>query len=230
MVTLYHGSQTIIERPEFGKGNPRNDYGLGFYCTENKELAKEWACLTKDGGFINKYTIDPLTLDILYLSKGRYTMLHWLAILVNNRTFRIANQLATQAKEYLLANFLLDISRFDAIVGHRADDSYFAFAMDFLNNAISLKQLGRAMYLGNLGEQFMLRSERAFKQLEFAKSEMVDGETYYIKRISRDLEAREQYLKNERSVASIADDLFMIDILRQEMKQNDTRLQREPSE
>jgi hypothetical protein len=85
------------------------------------------------------------------------------------------------------------------------------------------------MYLGDLGEQFMLRSEKAFKHIEFAEGEAVDGETYYVKRVSRDFEAREQYLKNERSATAIADDLFMIDILRQEMKQNDTRLQREVS-
>lgn len=41
---IYHGSKNIIEKPEFGKGNKKNDYGLGFYCTENVELAKEWAC------------------------------------------------------------------------------------------------------------------------------------------------------------------------------------------
>ena len=38
---IYHGSKDIIEKPEFGKGNKKNDYGLGFYCTENVELAKE---------------------------------------------------------------------------------------------------------------------------------------------------------------------------------------------
>ncbi|MBQ0007004.1 MAG: DUF3990 domain-containing protein, partial [Alistipes sp.] len=36
---IYHGSPLIIEVPEFGKGNPMNDYGLGFYCTEDIELA-----------------------------------------------------------------------------------------------------------------------------------------------------------------------------------------------
>ena len=44
--------------------------------------------------------------------------------------------------------------------------------------------------------------------------------------IARDNEAREQYLKNERVTANIVNDIFMIDILREEMKQNDTRLQR----
>ena len=41
---IYHGSENIIEVPEYGKGKPYNDYGLGFYCTEYVELAKEWAC------------------------------------------------------------------------------------------------------------------------------------------------------------------------------------------
>ena len=37
---IYHGSAKIIEKPVFGMGNPNNDYGLGFYCTESEELAK----------------------------------------------------------------------------------------------------------------------------------------------------------------------------------------------
>ena len=40
---LYHGSDHIIEKPEFGAGKKHNDYGRGFYCTQNIELAKEWA-------------------------------------------------------------------------------------------------------------------------------------------------------------------------------------------
>ena len=226
MKILYHGSPSIIEKPEYGKGNPRNDYGPGFYCTENMELAKEWACLNKSGGFTNAYMIDIEQLNILNLFENNFNILHWLAILVNNRTFRISNQIASQAKEYLLENYLTDLLQYDAIVGYRADDSYFAFAMDFLNNTISLRQLERAMYLGKLGEQFMIKSEKAFDLIKFTGSEPADGEIYYIKRIARDNEAREQYLKNERVTANIANDIFMIDILREEMKQNDTRLQR----
>ena len=228
--TLYHGSNMIIETPEFGKGNPHNDYGVGFYCTENLELAKEWACLNKDGGFASVYTIDIGRLEILNLSDKKYNILNWLAVLVNNRTFRIGSQIAAQAKEYLLAHFLPNIESFDAVIGYRADDSYFSFAMDFLNNTISLHQLGRAMYLGKLGEQFMLKSRKAFELIEFLKSEAADGEIYYTKRIARDSEARELYLKGERRAGSTKDDLFMIDILRQEMTQNDARLQRKISE
>lgn len=230
MKTLYHGSSMIIEKPEFGKGNPHNDYGLGFYCTENLELAKEWACFDKNGGFSNAYTIDMGGLNISNLSDTRYSLLHWLSVLVSNRTFRTGSQIAAQAKEYLLGNFLPDISKFDAVIGYRADDSYFAFAMDFLNNTISLRQLERAMFLGKLGEQFMVKSKKAFELIQYVKSEPVDGEVFYTKRIARDSEARDLYLQNERKTIPASDDLYMIDILRQEMKQDDARLQRKISE
>ena len=42
-ITLYHGSPERVEQPLLAKGKLTNDYGQGFYCTENLELAKEWA-------------------------------------------------------------------------------------------------------------------------------------------------------------------------------------------
>ncbi len=43
-MVLWHGSQKIIEVPQFGLGKVHNDYGQGFYCTESLDLAREWAC------------------------------------------------------------------------------------------------------------------------------------------------------------------------------------------
>jgi len=42
-IVIFHGSEKVV-LPVFGEGKAYNDYGLGFYCTENLELAKEWAC------------------------------------------------------------------------------------------------------------------------------------------------------------------------------------------
>lgn len=224
--TLYHGSAEIIRSPEFGKGNKRNDYGLGFYCTESLDLAKEWACGDRRGGFANTYTIDTSALVILNLSNPQYGILDWLALLVNNRIFSINSPIAEEAKGYLTRGFLPDISIYDAVAGYRADDSYFSFAMDFLNNTISLRQLSRAMRLGSLGEQFMLKSKKAFGMLQFACSEPVDGLVYYAKRMARDRDAREEYRRQGRKPLRSSEELFMIDIIRNEMKQDDERLQR----
>ena len=66
-IIVYHGSSKIIEKPIWGMGNPNNDYGLGFYCTENEELAKEWACSAESDGYANKYSLDLTGLSVLSL-------------------------------------------------------------------------------------------------------------------------------------------------------------------
>ena len=37
---LYHGSKEVIKNPTLRGGKESNDYGYGFYCTENIEIAK----------------------------------------------------------------------------------------------------------------------------------------------------------------------------------------------
>jgi hypothetical protein len=221
---LYHGSNAIIKAPSFGAGNPRNDYGLGFYCTENLELAKEWACTDTSGGFANVYSLPLDDLKILDLSSPSFGILNWLALLTEHRTFRLTSRISIQGRDYLHDYFLPKVSGYDAIVGYRADDSYFAFAQDFLSNSISLEQLKRAMVLGKLGEQFVLKSHKAFGLLTFKKSETADGKTYFEKRMSRDAAARSVYLTTERNAPPASGDIFLIDIIRQEMKKNDERL------
>ena len=162
---LYHGSREIVEHPLYGKGSENNDYGQGFYCTESLELAKEWACPEIKDGFANQYELDLTGLSILYLNQGGYHILNWIAILLQNRIFPKRSPIARQAHEYILSEFLPDISGYDVICGYRADDSYFAYAKDFLNNTISVGQLAQAMKLGELGEQIVLKSKTAFASL-----------------------------------------------------------------
>ena len=80
--TLYHGSSNIIEKPLYGYGKPYNDYGLGFYCTDSLEMAKEWGVGKDRDGYANCYEIDCDGLQILDLNAPEYCILHWLAVLL----------------------------------------------------------------------------------------------------------------------------------------------------
>ena len=220
---LYHGSTKVIERPILGMGNPKNDYGIGFYCTENLELAKEWASAEKSDGFANHYEMNVEELSVLALNKKPYHILNWLSILLKNRTFVLSQGLPTEARDYLLQHFLPDYEQYDLMLGYRADDSYFSFANAFLNNTISLDQLRKAMFLGKLGEQEVLKSEKAFSQLFFKESIPVDSSQYYAKRMARDRQAREDFQK-EKATVSAAEAIYMIDILRQKWSNDDPRL------
>lgn len=221
---IYHGSIDRIEKPEFGKGKPYNDYGFGFYCTRDIEMAKEWSCGEDHDGFANAYEIDMEALKILNLNASEYTILHWLAVLLKNRSFRLTNPIAKDARAYLLEHFSVNTEDYDVIVGYRADDSYFSFAEDFLNNAISVRKLDKAMRLGNLGEQVVLMSEKAFSCIRFLNVEKADREKYYVLRAKRDKAARAAYLSSDRKPSYGPDELYMLDIMRQEVKPDDSRL------
>lgn len=219
---LYHGSPEIIQTPTFGKGKSYNDYGKGFYCTEHLELAREWACTENASGYANKYEMDIDGLRILNLSSDEFTVLHWLALLMEYRKFRISAPVMKRGADWLKENFLLDLKPYDAVVGYRADDSYFSFARAFVNNEISISQLSYAMQLGKLGEQFVLKSPSAFEKIRFISYEFVDNTEYYAKRKARDDEARSAFQAElEKDDLS---GLYMRDIIREGVQANDPRL------
>lgn len=224
-VRLYHGSEVIVERPEFGKGARHNDYGKGFYCTENPELAREWACAKQKNGYVNIYDLDMTGLSVLNLNDPQYNILNWLAILADNRTYWQNGSISEDAKDYIKTHFLLDISGYDVIIGYRADDSYFSFAQDFVAGVISLEKLSEAMRLGKLGEQIVLKSPKAFEQIEFVGCENVDSDIYYTRKMERERDARREYRKRKREKADIHE-LYIIDIMREEMTNGDARLSR----
>ena len=223
---LYHGSKEIIEKPTLRGGKESNDYGYGFYCTENIELANEWACPDNNDGYANKYELDMAGLNVLDLTKPEYNILNWMALLLQFRIPKGMTPNDEMAREYILKNFSIDLTKVDVIIGYRADDSYFSFARDFLKNTITVAQLSRAMELGKLGIQVVLHSEKAFEQLKYIESTMADNETYYTKRRARDLMAKEEYREATKLSSVTQDDLFIMDIIRQEVKNDDPRIQR----
>ena len=222
---IYHGSQQIVEIPEFGIGKNYNDYGQGFYCTESIELAKEWACPIKNDGYSNKYIMHFDGMNVMHLTKGKFNILNWLAILLAHRKFDITSPVGNNARDFILERFMPDTTGVDVMIGYRADDSYFSFAEDFVNNTISLRDLNLAMQLGTLGEQVVLLSERSFKQIEFVEYEVADYREYYYKRAERDRNARAAYANKKKNLQQLMDDMFVLDIMREDMKHDDQRLQ-----
>lgn len=220
---IYHGSSSIIEKPIFGFGKVRNDYGLGFYCTETLSMSKEWGVSKYANGYANIYNIETDGLSVFDLNSNEYTILHWLAVLLENRIFDIGSALAQEAKDYLLKNFAVPYKEFDIVTGYRADDSYFSFAQDFINGTISVRQLGNAMKLGELGNQFVLKSKKAFDAIHFEGYEIAESSEWFAKKELRDKSARRQYFDVEKNKRQRGD-LYIIQILDEEIKADDSRL------
>lgn len=229
-VRLLHGTDHIIEVPDIHIGNPHNDYGRGFYCTEEDAMACEWACKKNTDGFVSVYDFDSEGLNVLDLLDGRHSVLNWIALLLRYRTFRLDTEISLHAREYIVGHYAEDLSDYDTVIGYRADDSYFQYAEAFVSNGLSLRGLNRALRLGKLGVQTAVISEKGFERLNFVEAYPADRSIYYPKFLDRDTKARETYRREIRSGDIYRDDIYVLDILREEMRGDDPRIQRILSE
>ena len=220
---IYHGSSGIIEAPKLGLGRKNNDYGRGFYCTESMDLAKEWACTLTGGGFCNCYDLDMTMLNVLDLNSGEYSILNWMAVLIEHRLFSTGTPVAGKAKKYLADNFSVNVNAYDVIKGWRADDAYYDFADAFLNNAITVEQLSGAMALGDLGEQIVLKSQLAFDSLSYTESIRAESSIFYPKRKARmESDERGYYRICEKT----SEGLYIMDLMREGVNNDDSRIPR----
>jgi hypothetical protein len=176
---LYHGSSEIINHPFAGGGNPFNDFGLGFYTTEDRDAAL-WAVKDQESGFINSYSFTPSNLKLLDLTPtDEKTVLTWLTLLVSHRFSYEEKGRYEPTIRLLNSSFSISLTDYDYIIGYRADDNYFAYSRDFLANTLPIELLTRAMSIGKLGKQIVLLSKPAFQALDFVSAEPVKEKGRY---------------------------------------------------
>lgn len=171
---LFYGANKLIRTPIFGLGSPDNDYGLGFYLTPEESMAALWASKFEGGGYSIAFDVDMKGLNVLYLDgQDETSVLRWITILVQFRFDKFTLAQYEERIKKLRELYYVDVSAYDVIVGYRADDSYFKYARDFLDNTLSIETLSEAMRLGKLGKQIVLKSKKAFERISFLSAEPV---------------------------------------------------------
>lgn len=165
---IYHGTDHVLEVPKYGFGSIDADYGQGFYLTKNRQKADEWATSMGNvtNATTNEYVLDLQGLNILNLDD--YGPLAWIAEIAYNR--HVKSELALIAAEFLCNMYKVDTSNADVIVGYRAGGAYMNVINAFLEGSITIDETERLFRMAELGEQYFLKSEKAFKQIVFTTS------------------------------------------------------------
>lgn len=177
-IVLCHGSKDIIKDPQYGLGEPSNDYGRGFYTVfeNNIELAKEWACSPynkTDQGYVNTYRFDTRELKVLNLDK--MPIIYWIVLAATMREPNVDEE----DFHLLQDEYLIDVSSFDCIYGWRCDDSYSQIMDGFIDGRYSDLAVEKAMKLGFLQTQFVVISEKAFGRISYINYEIVKDFSMY---------------------------------------------------
>lgn len=195
MTRVYHGSDHVIQYPQYLGGKNDNDYGNGFYTTEYEDRARSWAGLngTPENSIVNVYDLNLDELQILDLNERG--VLAWIAEVVANRGTSDEN--ATIVGKRLVELYKPDTTKADIIKGYRADDSYTQVIEAFLLNQINLYEVERLFYKGSLGNQIFLKSEKAFEKVKWLEAYSValtqedkDADLYARREVSKFLSER----------------------------------------
>ena len=190
-ITLFHGTPDKIVVPTYGLGEKRHDYGIGFYLTDNIDLAKEWAVCrpNEKNGWVHQYELGTEGLKILDFQEK--DVLAWLAELMKHRDAADSKRYRMLAVKFI-EKYGVDASDYDVIKGWRANASYFYIAKEFVRDNIDLEILPELLSLGGLGIQYYIKSERAYSKLQEVEEKLlpVDYKEYSQKYNERDITAR----------------------------------------
>lgn len=162
-ITLYHGSKDKVVVPKFGYGEDKHDYGRGFYLTRYPELAKEWAVAVSAVGYLHEFKL--YTEGLTVFNFNNVSPLCWLAELMSHRAADNSARYKKFSKEFI-DRYKIDISHYDVICGWRADSSYFSIAKRFIRDEIDYTLISELFRLGDLENQFCIKSKKAFRSLE----------------------------------------------------------------
>lgn len=207
---LYYGSETYFQEPTYGYGKTTNDYGLGFYMTSSYEIAKLWAAKSNKGGYVLTFDFDLSDLSILNLKDyGEENVLRWISILLNHRFSFVEKEKYKAQIEWLNNKFHLNLDSFDAIIGYRADDSYFNYSKAFVADELSFEVLTEAMRIGKLGLQYVAISKKAFQKLRFVKADYIEHSDDYSMFQKRTLEEYNELKRSDK-----IENTFIRDIIR----------------
>ena len=159
-MTLYHGSDAIIEKPEIRLSGRTLDYGSGFYTTTSFNQAKQWTerKLKRENaefGFVNMYSFDKTAATVLDCKAFESASDEWLDFVMLNRTKR------GYAHNY------------DIVCGPVADDRvYAAFAL-YEGGILSRQGLIAELKTYKLVDQYLFHTERSLCCLRFMEARKI---------------------------------------------------------
>ena len=163
MITVYHGSTFIVEKPLVTIGRKNLDFGQGFYVTRLQEQAKNWALIMQTLRFSDKALINKYEFDWDAVNAEKFNVLsfdiynsEWLNFIANSR------------------NGKRPWDGYDLIEGGIANDKVIDTVEAYLNRDINVETaLGRLAYVKPNNQISILNQSIIDKYLHFVGFDLI---------------------------------------------------------
>ena len=155
---LYHGSDVAVESPNLDLSRKNLDFGVGFYTTENKTQAVNFAqkvMIRKEGKsqLVSVFDFDmdaaQCVLDVLRFPAPNRL---WLDFVHQNRHGIYAGK------------------PYDLVIGPVANDDVFATLIVYEQGILNVEQTLEALKIKELYSQFVFKTEKALSLLKYIDS------------------------------------------------------------
>ena len=150
-MTLYHGSNMVVRKPEVRKTAYTKDFSWGFYCTKNYEQAARWARKNERNGVVNVYEYAEST--SLRIKKFPEMSDEWLDCIADCRAGKHHN--------------------YDIVEGPMADDTIWNYVNDFLSGDISREAFWALAKFRHPTHQISFHTAAALACLTFKEAKMI---------------------------------------------------------
>lgn len=156
---VYHGSDTVVDRPLILKAKRPLDFGGGFYVTSNKDQADSWATKVayrnaSRAKSVNVYDFDyesaKRDLIILHFDKADEG---WLDFICSNRQMRCSED-------------------YDIVIGPVADDRVYRVVVEYENGDIDKATALKNLKTEKLCDQILFHTERSLSYIKYIETEV----------------------------------------------------------
>jgi len=166
-MTLYHGSNVAVTKPDLNLSRKNLDFGAGFYTTENKAQAVEFArkVMIRKGGknqVVSVYEFDANKAESM------------LKILRFSAPDRLWLDFVHQNRRSIYTGALYDL-----VNGPVANDDVFATLIVYEQGILNVEQTLEALKIKELYNQFVFKTDKALSLLKHVNSfEPIKGQLY----------------------------------------------------
>lgn len=147
-MTLFHGSNVVVQKPKALTNGYYKDFGYGFYCTKMEKQAVRWALTKRNNHVVNVYE---------YCKKDELKICDF----------------SEMTEEWL--DFVVDCRKgiehgFDIVEGPMADDTIWDYIEDFTRGSISREAFWELVKFKYPTHQMVFCTEQALSCLEYERS------------------------------------------------------------
>ena len=147
-ITIYHGSNVIVESPQIIVSGFYKYFGYGFYCTNLEKQAKKWALSKRGGSYVSIYEYHP------------------------NDSLRVLSfpQMTDEWLDFVVACRRGIKHDYDIVEGPMADDQIWDYVEDFMDGSITREAFWVLAKFKYPTHQIVFCTQRSLESITFENS------------------------------------------------------------